>query len=652
MSVIDAKYAMRTVMADSVQGEGTKEKPYLIGTEEDLKAYRDYVNNGGAAAYARLTADITVTENNWEVIGTLRQPFFGEFDGNGKSVTLDVWRNLAGLYDIELTKDVTGLFGFNCGTIRNLTVKGSVYGGQRVGAIAGVNGDYYPVGTRGYSGARAYQGVIENCVNQAEVKGTGCVGGIVGMNVGGMDNHLYENRSDARSQITGCRNEGIVGLTGSRELKREMIGGIAGYSAAGNITDCQNTADISGERIVGGIVGKVGGDASQEETYLQVIQNCENTGNVKYTEEQSIHGRTGLGAIAGAIQDDERPQEINIENIFVNCNYLMDKENNYNLPGVGDKEVKQYDGAITYDVPAEPEEFKNGAGTEEDPYLIENLNNFLYFAQNHEKGIYYKLVADINLKGNEKNPWTPVGSGEKSFEGIFDGDGHTIRGLYVKKPMKGEEKNSQGLFAKNGGTIKNLTVEGTVWGHTGIGGIAGNNTGTITSCTNKVNVNGGESVGGIAGANKGWIEKSENHGNITGLNQNDFGESFSLSVKLEGGIGGIAGGNYTNVVNNKEVGGQITGCINRGEIKRPGDYNNVNGNEIVGVGGIVGQQNAYRVDSLKSCANYGAVSGPGATGGIAGKSQGPVADCTNNGSVTQIKGATVLVGGVVGRIDG
>ena len=406
-------------------------------------------------------------------------------------------------YNRSLTKNVTGLFGFNCGTIRNLTVKGSVSGGQRVGAVAGVNGDYYPVGSRGYSGARAYRGVIENCVNQAEVKGTGSVGGIVGMNVGGMDNHLYENRADGLSQITGCRNEGIVGLAESMSLDGGMIGGIAGYSAAGNITDCQNTAEISGERTVGGIVGRVGGDASPEETYLRVIQNCENTGNVKFTGEENFFKSAGIGAIAGKIPDEYYPQEIKIEKIFVNCKYLMDAETNYKLPGVGNKEVKQYEGAITYtdnttpEVPAEPEEFKNGAGTEEAPYLIENLNNFLYFAQNHEKGTYYKLEADIDLKGNEKNPWTPIGSGEKLFEGILDGDGHTIRGLYVEKPMKGEQKKNQGLFAKNGGTIQNLTVEGTVWGYTGIGGITGDNTGTITGCTNKVNVNGGESVGGI-----------------------------------------------------------------------------------------------------------------------------------------------------------
>ena len=144
----------------------------------------------------------------------------------------------------------------------------------------------------------------------------------------------------------------------------------------------------------------------------------------------------------------------------------MDAENNYNLPGVGDKEVKQYEGAITYtdnttpEVPAEPEEFKNGAGTEEAPYLIENLNNFLYFAQNHEKGTYYKLEADIDLKGNGKNPWTPIGSGEKPFEGTFNGNGHTVSGLAVSD----NTKDNQGLFGVNAGTIENLTVEGSVTG--------------------------------------------------------------------------------------------------------------------------------------------------------------------------------------------
>ena len=605
--------AVRTVMADSVQGEGTEEKPYLIGTEEDLKAYRDYVNDGGPAAYARLTEDITVTDKNWEGIGTLRQPFFGEFDGNGKSVTLDVKRNLAS-FNHSLTKNVTGLFGFNCGTIRNLTVKGSVSGGQRVGAVAGVNGDYYPVSTRRYSGARAYRGVIENCVNEAEVRGTSYVGGIVGMNVGGMDNHLYENRADGLSQIIGCRNEGIVGSADFSSLDGGMIGGIAGYSAAGNITNCQNTAEISGERMVGGIVGKVGGDASTEETYLRVIQNCGNTGNVKFTGEENFFESAGIGAIAGEIQDEYNPQEIKIETIFVNCNYLMDAETNYELPGVGNKEVKQYEGAITYtdnttpEVPAEPEEFKNGAGTEEAPYLIENLNNFLYFAQNHEKGTYYKLEADIDLKGNEKNPWTPIGSGEKPFEGTFNGNGHTVSGLAVSD----NTKDNQGLFGVNAGTIENLTVEGSVTGKDNVGGIAGTNTaeGIIRDCIGNAEVSGENNVGGIVGKNEGSVIRCATK--TDGKTESGSGTADKGSVAGTGtNTGGIAGSNdgvIKDSTNNADVaGGTNTGGVtgsngNSGTVLGSGNNGNITSSDTEGgrdnTGGLVGKNENEAGDSV------------------------------------------------------
>lgn len=642
--------APRTEMAESVQGEGTKESPYLIGTETDLAAYRDYVNNGGPEVYARLTADITVTDKNWEGIGTMRQPFFGEFDGNGKSVTLNVERSLdSTVYKGSLAKNVTGLFGFNCGTIRNLTVKGSIQGVERVGAVAGVNGDYYYTNKRKYRGAKAYRGVIENCVNEAEVKGNYYVGGIVGMNVGSMDNHLYEQRADGCSQIIGCTNNGIVGLADSMYGGNE-IGGIAGYSAAGKIINCQNTAEISGQRgtggivgIAGGVVNKLGGDL--RETYYKVIQNCENTGNVKFLGNTESLSYSNIGAIAGAVYDNSKYLEVEITDVFVDCRYTMDNDTNYKLPGVGKEELKQYEGCITYTdnttpvVPIAPEEFKNGTGTEEDPYLIEGLNNFLYFAQNHEAGTYYKLTEDVDLKGSEKNQWTPIGGGEKPFEGTLDGDGHTIKGLYIDKSKEEtDSKDNQGLFGINKGTIKNLTVEGNVVGDYDVGGIVGVNdvdamssiAGFIENCTSRVNVTGLERAGGIAGTNRGKIKESESSGTVTG---NHGGGRIN-----KGGLGGIAGIN--------EIKGQITSCTNRGKVAREGEPNKgLDEKDILGVGGIVGWQDNGGDDPLKDNVNYGAVSGKKGVGGIVGTSKGSVQNNTNNGTVS----GESQTGGIVGN---
>jgi len=79
----------------------------------------------------------------------------------------------------------------------------------------------------------------------------------------------------------------------------------------------------------------------------------------------------------------------------------------------------------------------SGAGTESDPYLILNpiqlnqLRNFL-----NQSGVYFKLMADIDLTEflEDENPdqgWQPVGSSSAAFKGILDGNGKTIKSLWI-----------------------------------------------------------------------------------------------------------------------------------------------------------------------------------------------------------------------------
>ena len=83
------------------------------------------------------------------------------------------------------------------------------------------------------------------------------------------------------------------------------------------------------------------------------------------------------------------------------------------------------------------EKFAGGTGTESDPYQISNGAELAYLAQQVNAGEsysdkYFTLTNDIDLGSKE---WTPIGNENESwdgykFEGTFDGDGHTIRGLY------------------------------------------------------------------------------------------------------------------------------------------------------------------------------------------------------------------------------
>ena len=132
-------------------------------------------------------------------------------------------------------------------------------------------------------------------------------------------------------------------------------------------------------------------------------------------------------------------------------------------------------------------EFGGGTGTETDPYIIVNADQLAYMnkliSASQETDAHYKLVSDINFGGSDSSSiWYPIGywaegeglnnAGETwytygdAFQGVFDGTGHTITGIYQNTwAMDGNYDNgywkaAMGLFGYvNGGTVKNLTID-------------------------------------------------------------------------------------------------------------------------------------------------------------------------------------------------
>lgn len=180
------------------------------------------------------------------------------------------------------------------------------------------------------------------------------------------------------------------------------------------------------------------------------------------------------------------------------------------------------------------------------------------------------LTADIDLTGKE---WTPIGM-SRGYNGIFDGQGHTITGLTISP-----SEDAAALFHNiNGdGKVMNLQLKDVTYnGVTAMGGIAHGNGGTIIACsvtgTLKNTANNGD-VGGIAATNLGTITACWFSGTITG-----------------GRIGGIAGSN-TNFISDY---GNITACYWSGEeISNGIGYNTSEGaGETTKVEGTTTWQNA------------------------------------------------------------
>ena len=149
-------------------------------------------------------------------------------------------------------------------------------------------------------------------------------------------------------------------------------------------------------------------------------------------------------------------------------------------------------------------------------YTVYNANGLKEWAEavQTDPTINCTLTADINLTGKE---WTPVGNSGQTYNGTFDGQGHTITGLNISSPSE-----AVALFGDIGGAgkVMNLQLKDVTYkGSTAMGGIAHGNNGTITACSvmgTLTDTTNNGAVGGIAAINYGTITACWFNGTITG----------------------------------------------------------------------------------------------------------------------------------------
>ena len=221
-------------------GSGTETDPYRIGTAEGLKWFRDKVNNAtkepDTKICAELTEDIDLNGEAWTPIGigdafyARTPPYSGTFDGKGHTI-----KNLS----IDSSAHYVGLFGYVYGgTIRNLTVSGSVKGSEHTGGIAGA----------------ANGGTFENCANQCAVQG-GTTGGIIGFAT-----------EEGTLIVRDCYNVGSITTTTGNS-----VGGIIGQciNTSGTIRNCYNAGTVTGTASVGAIIGNPGTNKIYNCYYLE-----------------------------------------------------------------------------------------------------------------------------------------------------------------------------------------------------------------------------------------------------------------------------------------------------------------------------------------------------------------------------------------------
>ena len=275
------------------------------------------------------------------------------------------------------------------------------------------------------------------------------------------------------------------------------------------------------------------------------------------------------------------------------------------------------------------------------------------------------LKSDGTVNEGTFKEWTPIATSASPYTGIFEGQNHTISGLYFNQ----EDSYNVGLFSRNNGKIANAGIlDSYFYGTSKVGGVCGNNyTGTITNCYNTGSVSGIGTAGGVSGYNdNGSITNCYNTGNVSGsggfvggvsgcnskgtiINSYNAGSVSGLEF-----VGGVSGdnskGTITNCYNIGSVSGSegyvggVNGYNNGGNITNSYNAGSVSGTERH-VGGVSGYNDG---GTITNCYNIGSsVSGSGYVGGVSGdNSKGTITNCYNTGSVS---GTGVNVGGVIGR---
>ena len=217
---------------------------------------------------------------------------------------------------------------------------------------------------------------------------------------------------------------------------------------------------------------------------------------------------------------------------------------------------------------------------------------------------HYVLTDDVNLSayGN----WTPIGTINQPFAGVFDGQNHVVTGLKIDR----SQGVYQGLFGYVSGTddkhraqVKNVVVRDAqirAW------------------------IEVGAVVGRYGQFTQGFVEPLENCAMIGGTIQG------TSSMGQSSCVGGIVG----------RACGEIQRCYATGSI--------IGADNAIDYGGIVGES----FKTVNACYSTGSLSALGSYandfGGIAGSARGAVTNCYTTGDITGSLDNAATLGSIVG----
>ncbi|MBO6027152.1 MAG: InlB B-repeat-containing protein [Bacteroidales bacterium] len=491
-------------------GTGEENDPYIISDTTQFNLVATLVNNGESfnGVYFKLADNANITVSN--MIGTSAHPFSGNFDGNrshNATLTLDL------LFDTEVI--CTAPFRYVSGAnIHDLFVGGNM----RIG-----NNSQYAASIVAYSEGTT---ILNNCVSNVEINSEahnsfayngGLVGHVASGSTLNITNCVFKGRVFYHNSGQCCGfvglNEGTTNINGGiyEPSYQQLYYNYYYYNFINpdmgtySLIDCYYTQPM-GESWQGTIAYtsvrdnlchqiSIAGEtvyASPDDTFIDNVNGVyDYTGAVININPTVIFGGETLDPSCYTLSltyNGNPATEVNARG-----NYL------YTAAGVNANgyygNVYRYFSVVGFD----------GSGTDSDPYLIESIEDWNKLASRVEAGTtfsgkHFKLMANLTI--SKVVGYTKI----QSFQGIFDGNGHTLT-------LNGDNFGTSGYYTSfhvcapfryvAGTTIKNLKIAGDIYTKTkfagGLIGRAGDGDNVIQNCIVSVNIHSSVSGDGTHG---------------------------------------------------------------------------------------------------------------------------------------------------------
>ena len=318
---------------DVTNGNNYEHQTVKLGLSLDFNSAKSYIDayriDYGKYGYNGELKPLLTSGEGFKPIGTTieenkdTQSFAGIFDGNNKFIDNLIQGNL---------------FVYNCGTIKNLEVRGNVKGTKGKGIVGTNYGEinniknYIDFNINNNSGGvvAKNKGTVSNCYNYGSINVSGgvTVGGIVGYNEEGTITNCYNyGKLYSKLDEVSLNAVNLGGIVGSNKGKVEKcmnydevkcdrgdcvggicginystmkncynkgriyganweVGGICGYMVNGKVESCYNIGSVCGYKNVGGVTGSLKGG---------VISNCKSKCDISNIEGS----RVNFGGVIG-----------------------------------------------------------------------------------------------------------------------------------------------------------------------------------------------------------------------------------------------------------------------------------------------------------------------------------------------------------------